>query len=123
MSANGACGESLKDRIALVSGAAQGIGKAIAARFQQAGARVIVVDRDAPAGSRTAAELTEACSSLPAEFLAADLLPAGQLQHLVRKVKDRFGRVDVLLNNAGVEIEKPFETTTVEEWDFILGIN
>jgi len=50
MSANAAIDESLKDRIALVSGAAQGIGKAIAARFQPAGARVIMVDRDVPAG-------------------------------------------------------------------------
>jgi NAD(P)-dependent dehydrogenase (short-subunit alcohol dehydrogenase family) len=123
MSANGASSESLKDRIALISGAAQGIGKAIAARFQQAGARVIMVDRDATAGLRTAAALTQACSSLPAEFLAADLLRADQIQNAVRQVKDRFGRVDVLVNNAGVEIEKSFETTTVEEWDCILGIN
>jgi NAD(P)-dependent dehydrogenase (short-subunit alcohol dehydrogenase family) len=123
MSANGASGESLKDRIALVSGAAQGIGKAIAARFQQAGARVIILDRDVKMGSSTAQELTLACSSLPAEFLAADLLRADQIQDVVRQVKDRFGRVDVLVNNAGVEIEKPFETTTVEEWDCILGIN
>jgi NAD(P)-dependent dehydrogenase (short-subunit alcohol dehydrogenase family) len=123
MSANGASGGSLKDRIALVSGAAQGIGKAIASRFQQAGARVIVVDRDAQAGLRTAAELTQRCSSLPVEFLTADLLSADQIQNAVRQIKDRFGRVDVLVNNAGVEIEKSFETTTIEEWDCILGVN
>lgn len=123
MNANKAGGESLKDRMALVSGGAQGIGRAIAARFQQAGARVIVVDRDAQAGLRTAAELTETCSALPVEFLAADLLSAAQIESAVRQIEDRFGRIDVLVNNAGIELEKSFETTTIEEWDRILGVN
>jgi NAD(P)-dependent dehydrogenase (short-subunit alcohol dehydrogenase family) len=123
MSANRTTGASLQNRIALVSGGAQGIGKAIAALFQRAGARVITVDRDVQAGERTAAELTAACTALPVEFLAADLLVAEQIQNAVRQVQVRFGRVDVLVNNAGVEIEKSFETTTAEDWDYILGIN
>lgn len=123
MTANGVSDEPLKDRIALVSGAAHGIGKAIARRFQQAGARVIVLDCDVQAGGRAAAELTEATPSRPGEFFSADLLHADQIKKAVVQIADRFGRVDVLVNNAGVEIEKPFETTTVEDWDCILGIN
>jgi NAD(P)-dependent dehydrogenase (short-subunit alcohol dehydrogenase family) len=116
-------GKSLQDRIALISGAAQGIGKAIAFRFQQAGARVIVLDRDLPAGQSTVAELTQACPALPAEFLGADLMHADEVQRAVQQIEDRFGYVDVLVNNAGIEIEKSFETTTVDDWDRTLGVN
>ena len=116
-------GEPLRDRIALISGAAQGIGKAIAVRFQQAGARVIVLDRDLTAGQDTVAELMRAFPGLPAEFLAADLLQADEVQSAVQQIREKFGRVDVLVNNAGIEIEKSFETTTLEDWDCTLGIN
>ncbi len=123
MSSNGAGERPLKDRVALVSGAAHGIGKAIAGRFQQGGARVIILDRDIPAGRSAAAELTAACSPLPVEFVGADLMHVEQIQKAVDQIEDRFGRVDVLVNNAGVEMGKPFEATTVEDWDCILGIN
>jgi NAD(P)-dependent dehydrogenase (short-subunit alcohol dehydrogenase family) len=115
--------QSLRGRIALISGAAQGIGKAIASRFQQAGARVIVLDRDVVAGRNSAAELTRGCPALPAEFLSADLLSADKIRSAVDQIKDRFGGVDVLVNNAGIEIEKSFATATVQDWDCILGIN
>jgi NAD(P)-dependent dehydrogenase (short-subunit alcohol dehydrogenase family) len=123
MNTNGVNGSSLNDRVALISGGAQGIGRAIAGRFQQAGARVIVLDRDVPSGRSTAAELTHSDSSLPVEFLEADLLCVDQIRSAMGQVKDRFGRIDVLVNNAGVEIERSFEATTVEEWDCILGVN
>ncbi len=123
MSKDGVNEAPLKDRVALVSGAAQGIGKAIASRFQQGGARVVILDRDVPVGRSTAAELTAACPLLPAEFVSADLTQAEQVQQAINQVEERFGRIDVLVNNAGVEISKSFEATTVEDWDCVFGIN
>jgi len=114
---------SLQNRVALISGAAQGIGKAIAERFQQAGARVIIVDQDAAAGVRAATELTRACAALPVLFAPADLLIAEQIADAVLEVKRRHGRIDVLVNNAGIEIERSFEATTRDEWDRVLGVN
>jgi NAD(P)-dependent dehydrogenase (short-subunit alcohol dehydrogenase family) len=113
----------LQDRIAVVSGGAQGIGRSIAQHFQRAGARVFIVDRDAPAGLQTAAELTASDRGRPVEFLAADLRRADQIHDAVGQIKDLHGRVDILVNNAGIEIEKSFESTTIEDWDQILGVN
>jgi NAD(P)-dependent dehydrogenase (short-subunit alcohol dehydrogenase family) len=123
MSLNGHGSGLLKGRAALVSGGAQGIGKAIARRFQQEGARVVILDRDLPMGTAAAAELTKECPSLPVDFIGADLLHSDQIHASVRRFKDRLGALDILVNNAGVEIEKPFERTTLAEWDCVLGIN
>lgn len=127
MSLNGHKG-LLKNRVALVSGGAQGIGKAIACRFHQEGARVIILDRDVPMGTATASELTKECPSFSVDFIAADLLHADQIRVAVQQLKEqqlkeKFGALDILVNNAGVEIEKPFEQTTLAEWDCLLGIN
>jgi NAD(P)-dependent dehydrogenase (short-subunit alcohol dehydrogenase family) len=113
----------LENRVALISGAAQGIGHAIAERFQKAGAWVVILDRDAVAGMRAAAELTRTCAALPVAFAAADLLIAEQIADAVREVKQLHGRIDVLVNNAGIEIERSFEATTADEWDRVLGVN
>jgi NAD(P)-dependent dehydrogenase (short-subunit alcohol dehydrogenase family) len=113
----------LENRNALVSGGAQGIGRAIAARLQSAGARVVIVDRDAPTGERTAAELTAARPDLPVDFLAADLLVADQIDAAARVIGTRFGRIDVLVNNAGIEVGRAFAATTTEDWDRVLGVN
>jgi len=113
----------LAGRVALVSGGAQGIGRAIAARFQQAGARVLIVDRDQATGQRCAAELTAEIPDLPVEFLPADLLAADEVAPVAAEVQQRHGRIDVLVNNAGIEIAKSFADCTLEDWDRILGVN
>jgi NAD(P)-dependent dehydrogenase (short-subunit alcohol dehydrogenase family) len=113
----------LAGRIALISGGAQGIGRAIAARFQAAGARVFIVDNDRLAGQGCASELTAGAPNLPVEFLAADLAHPDQVAQAAAKLRDRHGRIDVLVNNAGIEIAKSFETCTLEDWDRILGVN
>jgi len=113
----------LAGRIALVSGGAQGIGRAIAARFQAAGARVVILDKDRLAGRRCASELTASDPRLPAEFLAADLANAEEIGPIAAELRERHGRIDVLVNNAGIEIAKSFATCTLEDWDRILGVN
>jgi NAD(P)-dependent dehydrogenase (short-subunit alcohol dehydrogenase family) len=123
MSVEGHQNGGLKDRIALVSGAAQGIGRAIASCFQREGARVVILDRDIPAGTAAASELTTKCQLLSVDFICADLLDPEQIRASVQQVKDRFGALDILVNNAGIEIEKSFEQTTLAEWDCLFGIN
>ena len=113
----------LIDRTAVVSGGAQGIGKSIAQRFQHAGARVFILDRDAPAGVQAAAELTGTNPDRPVEFLAADLCLADQVRAAVGRIQAQHGRIDILVNNAGIELDKSFESTTIEDWDRILGVN
>jgi NAD(P)-dependent dehydrogenase (short-subunit alcohol dehydrogenase family) len=113
----------LAGRIALVSGGAQGIGRAIAQRFQQAGAVVIIVDVDAGAGRTAALELSADLPARPVTFVAADLLTPAQIDDALREVRERHGRIDVLVNNAGIEIERSFAATTLEVWDRILGVN
>jgi NAD(P)-dependent dehydrogenase (short-subunit alcohol dehydrogenase family) len=113
----------LADRIALVSGGAQGIGRAIAARFQQAGARVIIVDVDASAGPEAARQLSASLPARAVDFIAADLLVPPQIADALREVRERHGRIDVLVNNAGIEIERSFAATTLDVWDRILGVN
>jgi NAD(P)-dependent dehydrogenase (short-subunit alcohol dehydrogenase family) len=109
--------------VALISGAAQGIGKAIATRFQNAGATVIILDRERTVGQAAARELAAKNSSFAPSFLHADLLDPKAIDDAVAQVKDEFGKLDVLVNNAGVEIEKPFDKMTIQDWDSILGIN
>jgi NAD(P)-dependent dehydrogenase (short-subunit alcohol dehydrogenase family) len=114
---------SLTGRVALVSGGAQGIGRAIACRFQGAGASVVILDHDSGAGQATAAGLTARNSALPASFLHADLLNSGEIDSAIEKLRAEFGRVDILVNNAGIEIDKPFDKMCLRDWDTILGVN
>jgi NAD(P)-dependent dehydrogenase (short-subunit alcohol dehydrogenase family) len=113
----------LAGRIALVSGGAQGIGRAIAERFQQAGAGVVIVDVDASAGRTAALEMSAALPARPVAFVAADLSIPVQIASALRETRERHAHIDVLVNNAGIEIERPFAATTLEVWDRILDVN
>ena len=113
----------LSGRVALITGGAQGIGRAIAALFQLEGACVFILDCDQHAGTTTAAELTSQNPSRPVRHLAADLRDLEEVQRAVNAVRKFHDRVDVLVNNAGIEIEKTFETLTVADWDRIMNVN
>jgi NAD(P)-dependent dehydrogenase (short-subunit alcohol dehydrogenase family) len=115
--------DSLDNRVVLVTGGAQGIGRAIAKRFQESGAQVCLVDCDDAMGARTAEELTVARPSRPVVFVEADLADSRAVIEVARGVGSRYGCVDVLVNNAGIEIERSFEETTPEVWDRVLRVN
>ncbi len=85
----------LEQRVAIVTGAGLGIGRAIARCFAAEGAAVVVAERDAEAGQRTAAEL-----GASAEFVPTDVGEKAQVLHAVARAAERFGRVDILVNNA-----------------------
>jgi NAD(P)-dependent dehydrogenase (short-subunit alcohol dehydrogenase family) len=113
----------LAGRVALISGGAQGIGREIAALFQREGACVFILDCDSGSGNKTAAELTAQNPSLPVKYVPANLREPLEVHHAVDALRKFHGRVDILINNAGIEREKPLDKLTVEDWDIVLDVN
>src|ERR1035437_2542754 len=96
----------LDGRVALISGGAQGIGRARATLFQREGGRVFIRDGDARTGTETAADLSGQNPHLPVKYLRADLREPREIQNAVETVRKLHGRVDILVNNAGVELDR-----------------
>jgi len=113
----------LKGRVSLISGGAQGIGFAIATLFQQEGSCVFLLDCDAGNGKEAAAELTAKNPSLPVRYVPANLEDPSEIKNAVSALRKHHGRIDVLVNNAGIEMNKSFPELTVAEWDLILNVN
>ncbi|HEX4785768.1 MAG TPA: SDR family oxidoreductase [Candidatus Sulfotelmatobacter sp.] len=113
----------LGGRVALITGGAQGIGRAIATLFQKQGACVFILDCDSVTGKKTATELSEQIPSRPVKYLAADLREPAEIQNATNAIKKFHDRVDVLVNNAGIELEKSLEQLTVADWDLVLSVN
>ncbi|WP_344430194.1 glucose 1-dehydrogenase [Amycolatopsis minnesotensis] len=114
--AHGMPGFELNGKNALVTGGARGIGKAIVAAFLEAGANVVIGDRDEETGTATAAELG-------AGFVRLDVTDSASLDAAVAHVAAELGSLDVHVNNAGTVINKPAVDTTDEEWRRVLSIN
>jgi len=109
----------LQDRVAAVSGAASGIGLATAWAFAREGARVILLDRDP-------ARLAETIGALPGEghdAIVMDVTLEADWMALADRVRDRHGRLDVLVNNAGFGAFKSIAETSLESWRSIIAVN
>ncbi len=106
----------LKNKIALVTGGASGIGYACAEIFAREGAKVWIADSNAEAGSKAARKLK-------AEFVACDVGDAHQARALIDAVARGAKRVDVLVNNAGIAPSKPFLDMTEADWDRVIRVN
>lgn len=111
----------LQDRVAIITGAASGIGRASALLFASEGARVTVVDVREEAGIGTAHDIERAGGS--AAFQRCDVSSPEQVQETVDATLRAFGRIDVLFNNAGIDLSKDIVDTTPEEWDRVLAVN
>ncbi len=112
---------SLADRVAIISGSGRGIGREIARLFSSVGARIVVADIDAESARSTASEITAAGNV--ARAFAVDIGDPAQVQCLMEDTIAHFGRVDVLVNNAGVGLNKPFLETTSAEWEHQIRVN
>ena len=111
----------LADRVVIVTGAARGLGRAIATRSAEAGARVVLADREAAEGEAVAAEIVAAGGVAIA--VATDVSRLSDLERLCEAAVARFGRIDGLVNNAGVNFVKPVLEVTEAEWDRVLDID
>ena len=112
----------LKDKVALVTGANSGIGQGIATRFSAEGAHVAVNylhggTRDADADAEVHTFLTSSIA------VAGDVSKREDVEAMVAAVVAKYGRLDIVVNNAGIEIKKPFLEITDDEWNRVLGVN
>jgi NAD(P)-dependent dehydrogenase (short-subunit alcohol dehydrogenase family) len=113
---------ALKDRIAFVTGAGQGIGAACAEALAEAGARVVVTDIVGPRAEATAARFRE--KGLAAEAAVLDVTAWRDVDAVVAQIEKRHGRIDVLVNNAGIAIsEVPAESMTNDQWHKVMDVN
>jgi len=111
----------LKDRVAIVTGSGSGIGRGIARRFAQEGARVVIAEIVAEWGEETA-RLIEGEGG-EAAFLETDVRLRRHVEATVRRTIELFGRVDILVNNAGIMGRVPLIDMTDEQWDDMLATN
>jgi 3-oxoacyl-[acyl-carrier protein] reductase len=115
---NTSAADSADTPVGVVTGAGQGIGEATAVRLAEDGVRVAVIDSDPLAAHRTAASINHAGGEAAA--FVADVTDRGQVQSAVADVVDRFGRLDILVNKAGVTRDDLFFRMKEEDWELVL---
>jgi len=111
----------LQDKVAIVTGAGAGIGKAVALRYAREGARVVVAEIDEASGEKTTAEIADGGGQ--AIFVRTDLGRLADIDALIKAAVARFARIDVLMNNAGVTKKLDFFEVTEADWDRIHTVN
>ena len=111
----------LDGKVAAITGGASGIGEATARRFAQEGARVAIADLDAERGQAVAAEIRAAGAQVL--FVEAHMEREDEAVGFVRDAAERFGRLDVLVNNAGMRLYQTVPEASEASWDAILGVN
>tara|TARA_R110001592_G_scaffold336960_1_gene622840 strand:+ start:119891 stop:120679 length:789 start_codon:yes stop_codon:yes gene_type:complete len=113
----------LKDKVCIITGGAMGIGKAIAKRLVSEGASVCIADIDMEASQATLAELTAEGGAGSAMAVECNVNERADIIAAIEKVVERYGRLDVMFNNAGVARLKPFLDVTEDDWNSVMQIN
>jgi 3-oxoacyl-[acyl-carrier protein] reductase len=112
----------LRDKVAIVTGGNTGIGRAVALAYAEEGADVAVawIAREPEAGSLVTAVEARGRRALA---VRADVTSEGDVRGMVAKVRDTFGRIDVLVNNAGIQHPQPLTESSVEDWDRMMAVH
>ena len=111
----------LKDRVAIITGGASGIGKSAAERFALEGASLVIADMNSEAIDRTVDEFR--ARGFKAIGEVCDVTKREQTQEMAQSVIAKMGRIDILLNNAGISRYRPFAEANSEDWDTVLGVD
>ena len=112
---------SLNDKVAVITGASHGLGRAIAERLAADGAQVVLI-------ARRAEPLNEAAEAIRADggaasVYACDVADSAQVLETASAIQAAFGKVDILINNAGIPAPRAFEDTDISAWDEVIGVN
>ena len=111
----------LNDRMAIITGSARGIGKAIALEMAREGCALVISDIDEEGAAKTAAEIVEGGGR--AEAIRADISNAGEVEGLIEKSLKIFNQIDILINNAGITRDNLLMRMKEEDWDLVMRIN
>jgi len=111
----------LKHRVAVVTGGARGIGKAIALSFLREGGRVAIIDSDKERLEMLEKEMREEKNEVA--VIPCNITKSGDVKEMVDQVRQGFGRIDILVNNAGIIRRGTIETITEEDWDRVIEVN
>ncbi|MEK9145114.1 MAG: 3-oxoacyl-[acyl-carrier-protein] reductase [Elusimicrobiota bacterium] len=112
----------LKDKVAIITGAAQGIGRAAAELFLREGCKVVLVDLDEAMVQKAAAEAASAAGG-EALGLRGDVVKYADCDSVVKGALDKFGKIDILVNNAGITKDNLLMRMSEEEWDLVQAVN
>jgi NAD(P)-dependent dehydrogenase (short-subunit alcohol dehydrogenase family) len=107
--------QRLLGKACIVTGGSSGIGAATVRRFVNEGAEVLIADRNIKDAETLARELGESVIAM-----SCDVRREAEVKAVAEAAMQRWGRIDVLVNNAGAELNRPYDTTTVDEWDMVL---
>jgi NAD(P)-dependent dehydrogenase (short-subunit alcohol dehydrogenase family) len=111
----------LTDRVSIITGAASGIGKSLAKGLAEAGSHIVVADINESGAQRTCEEIRKI--GVHAMPVKVDITDEEQTEEMVRRVEERFGRIDVLINNAGIGARQEIEKMTYADWKRMMDVN
>ena len=112
----------LKDKVCLVTGSSKGLGKGIAEKFAEEGATVIITARHLDVVEQTANEI-KSTYNVPVLGMAMDVTDESNVNKCIDEIVKKFGTIDVLVNNAGIQIISPFEEFKTEDWKKVIDIH
>lgn len=113
----------LLDQVAVVTGGNAGIGKAIALKLAEEGAKVVVMGTNRETGASTVEEIKQLVPTARPIFYQVDVSKTAEVDGVIKKILEELGQIDILVNNAGVTADQLLMKMTEEEWDHVLAVN